>query len=106
MTSNYQLSYSGSAWGALAAYGYNNTAAATAGGYWEVRHKLDATVRNDTGTINTSPVTLMAPIVQLPTGIQYTISIPSTDADNDYVNCRWAIQANGECYGKFFMLIN
>jgi len=95
----------GSAWGALVVYGYNNTAARSGGGYWEVRHKLDATVRNDTGQINSSPVTLMSPIVQLPNGIQYTINVPSTDPDNDVVNCRWAVQANGECYGDSYFLI-
>ena len=66
-----------------------------------MRHKIDSTVRNDTNTINSSPVTLMAPIIQLPEGIQYTINIPSTDPDNDYVTCRWSVWSNGECAGKF-----
>jgi hypothetical protein len=92
------MSYTGNAWGALVVYGYNSTVKTNIG-YWEVRHKLDATVRNDTGQINSSPVTLMSPIVHLPTGIQYTINIPSTDPDNDIVNCRWAIWGNGECAG-------
>jgi hypothetical protein len=95
----------GSAWGALVVYGY--TPLAHGGGYWELRHKLDATVRNDTGQINSSPVTLMSPIVQLPDGIQYTINIPSTDPDNDIVNCRWAIWENGECFGNgYFFNLN
>ena len=94
------MSYTGTAWGALVVYGYNSSASVhSLGGSWEVRHKLDATVRNDTGKINSSPVTLMAPIVQLPTGIQYTINIPSTDPDNDFINCRWALSVNGECAG-------
>ena len=98
------MSYAGTAWGALVEYGYNSSASAPLlGGSWEVRHKLDATVRNDTGKINSSPVTLMAPIVQLPAGLKYTINIPSTDADNDFINCRWAIWDNGECAGKILI---
>ena len=43
---------------------------------WEVRMYVNLTVRNDTGRLNTSPVTTMIPIVRLKWGCNHTITIP------------------------------
>ncbi|XP_015762912.1 PREDICTED: uncharacterized protein LOC107341958 [Acropora digitifera] len=59
---------------------------------------VNLTVRDDTGRMNTSPVTTMTPIVRLKFGCNHTIFIPVTDADNDEVRCRWAT-GYGECGG-------
>ena len=99
-SNDYEVSYTGNAWGKLVVYGYNLTATVVGGEGWEVRHKLDSTVRNDTGKINSSPTTLMSPIVTLPKNIQYTIPIPFTDDDNDVIRCRWASWMKGECDGN------
>ena len=79
--------------------GYNNTAFSTSGATWEVRHKLDSIVRSDLNKINSSPVTLMSPIIELPAEIQYVINIPSTDPDGDVIKCRWASWDKKECAG-------
>ena len=39
---------------------------------------VNLTVRNDTGRLNTSPVTTMTPIVRLKWGCNHTINIPGT----------------------------
>ncbi|XP_078378906.1 integrin beta-like protein A [Oculina patagonica] len=85
----YQVSYQGFNWISLV---YNSEAA------WELRMYVNLTVRNDTGRLNTSPVTTMTPIVRLKWGCNHTINIPVTDTDNDEVRCRWA-SGSSECGG-------
>lgn len=79
ITADYQASFTGSAWINLNLGG---------GGAWEVRTKLDTRIRPDTGMVNSSPVTTMAPMVRTSRGYKYQISIPWADADDDDVNCR------------------
>lgn len=46
------------------------------GASWQLRMYVNLTVRNDTGRMNTSPVTTMTPIVRLKFGCNHTIFIP------------------------------
>ena len=46
------------------------------GGSWEVRVKGNLTQREDTGRINSSPVSAISPIVRLQHGCNHTIEIP------------------------------
>lgn len=67
------------------------------GGSWQVNFLLDLNKRNDTGKINSSPITTMSPIVRLNQACNSSIRIPVEDADKDLIKCRWAI--SGECGG-------
>ena len=42
----------------------------------------------------------MSPIITLPRNTQYTLPIPATDDDNDYIKCRWASWMKNECEGS------
>lgn len=41
----------------------------------------------------------MSPIITLPRNTQYTLPIPATDDDNDYIKCRWSSWMKNECEG-------
>jgi hypothetical protein len=56
---------------------------------------IDLRVRSD-GTWNTPPVANMISPLYIPVGVQQIISIPTIDADNDNVRCRFASGAS-EC---------
>jgi len=43
---------------------------------WEVRVKGNLTTRADTGSVNSSPISTMSPIVRLQQGCSHTIRIP------------------------------
>lgn len=60
-------SYEGSNWISLVHH---------SGASWQLRMYVNLTVRNDTGRMNTSPVTTMTPIVRLKFGCNHTIFIP------------------------------
>ncbi|CAC5391943.1 unnamed protein product [Mytilus coruscus] len=58
------------------------------------------TVRSDTGTINSSPISAMKPITRMKQGCQYSIQIPVQDDDSDIVKCRWSTKTRyDECGG-------
>ncbi|XP_052078414.1 integrin beta-like protein B isoform X2 [Mytilus californianus] len=65
-------------------------------GSWVLLATADLSVRQDTGKINTSPVSVMQPIVRFKYGCSYSLRIPVQDDDGDIVKCRWA--NNTECY--------
>ena len=46
------------------------------GGNWELRTTASLTIRNDTGKMNSSPKTVMQPIIRLQHGCNHTITIP------------------------------
>jgi hypothetical protein len=48
------------------------------------------------GTVNSPPVAVIISPIYIPVGIQQTIFIPTIDANNDHVQCRFANDAN-EC---------
>jgi hypothetical protein len=62
---------------------------------WSISAVIDLRMRAD-GTYNTPPVATMISPVYIPVGVKQTISIPTIDADNDNVRCRFASGAN-EC---------
>ncbi|CAC5400905.1 unnamed protein product [Mytilus coruscus] len=64
-------------------------------GSWVLLATADLSVRQDTGKINTSPVSAMQPIVRFKYGCSYSLRIPVQDDDGDIVKCRWA--NNTEC---------
>ncbi|XP_064637828.1 uncharacterized protein LOC135494016 [Lineus longissimus] len=65
------------------------------GGRWELRTRLNTTLRN--GVLNTSPIAAMTPIVVVQANCNKTIQIPVQDRDGDVIRCRWAEAAKGEC---------
>ncbi|CAG2226257.1 unnamed protein product [Mytilus edulis] len=67
------------------------------GGDWMLRTTASLAIRSDTGKINSSPKSVMQPIVRLQLGCNHTITIPVSDPDNDDVRCRWAIHDRDEC---------
>jgi hypothetical protein len=62
---------------------------------WSISTVIDLRVRTD-GTWNTPPIATMISPVYIPVGVQQQISIPTIDADNDNVRCRFASGSN-EC---------
>lgn len=62
---------------------------------WSVSTLIDLRVRDD-GTWNTPPIATMISPIYIPAGVQQTISIPTIDADDDDVRCRFASGTN-EC---------
>lgn len=89
----YEAFHNGSAWMSLLEVGKDTK--------WMLRSKLDTTKRPDTGTINTTPITSMPPVVTLRSDFIHTIQIPATDADvTDDVRCRWSNSAMDECGGS------
>ncbi|XP_071124120.1 uncharacterized protein [Mytilus edulis] len=75
-------------------------------GSWILLVTANLSIRNDTGKINTSPISAMQPIVRFKYGCSYSLTIPVQDDDGDIVKCRWANIMNNmnhsqsnECYG-------
>ncbi|XP_071124643.1 integrin beta-like protein C [Mytilus edulis] len=67
---------------------------------WRMRTTANLTVRQDTGKINSSPVSAMQPVVRFSYGCDYTLKIPVSDDDGDVVKCRWSkLTPNDECGG-------
>jgi hypothetical protein len=88
----YEASYQSFAWMRLNGGGTE--------GAMEVRIRLDSRVRQDTGVINTTPITTMPPIIKFRSGIKVTIPLTWADMDqSDDVRCRWADLTLGECGG-------
>lgn len=85
-TMNYQVRYHGGDWGELQVYGYNRT---YPDALWEVRHKIDSRVRNDTQRVNSAPINLMTPLITLPKDIIYILQIATLDYDGDIVKCSY-----------------
>jgi hypothetical protein len=87
-SSNYQITYTRAAWGRLAVVGtgaVGNTTEAS----WQLTLTQNLQNRKDTNTINTTPVTQVAPFISIPQGIQYSLKIPTMDADGDKVKCKY-----------------
>lgn len=95
-TSDYQVLFTQISWRPLVVntIGYANSD-------WQIRLKINTTLRSDINAINHSPITLVPPVVQLRTGLIYFLELPIYDADGDTVRCRWSNFSRGECGGKF-----
>lgn len=68
------------------------------GSNWEIGVMLNTQVRNDTGKINSSPVSIMPSILTIDFGSSSSYKIPITDDDNDTIKCRWSDNSLNE-YG-------
>lgn len=86
-----EIVFKGSDWADLVLGGSN----------WEFRLKFSTTNRSDTSAVNSTPQTLLPPIMFVRQGISYTIKIPTVDNDiTDIVKCRWSLSSNNECGGN------
>jgi hypothetical protein len=92
IVSNYEASYSSTAWRLLTTY----TTGIAAGG-WEIRVKIDARTREDSKKVNSSPFAFVPPVVVLKIGTIFTLKMPKYDSDGDVTKCRWSNYTNGEC---------
>lgn len=63
---------------------------------WSLSCTIDLRLRQD-GTINNPPVAAIISPIYIPVGIQQSIFIPTIDADNDQVRCRFALNGSNEC---------
>ncbi|CAF0922470.1 unnamed protein product [Didymodactylos carnosus] len=59
---------------------------------WNIACTIDLRVRPD-GFINTPPVASMISPIAVPAGIRQYIPVPTLDADNDYVQCRFSTKS-------------
>lgn len=92
LSSDIQISYSGSSWANLVIGG---------GSGWMIKLTINTLNRTDTGTVNSTPQTLIAPVIIIRQGFTYGFKIPYKDRDaTDTIRCRWAESAKGECDGK------
>jgi hypothetical protein len=87
-SSNYQITYAKSAWGPLAAVGTGAIGTANSAS-WQMTLTQNLENRKDTNTINSTPVTQIAPFISIPQGIIYTLRIPTMDADGDVIKCKF-----------------
>ncbi|CAF1387452.1 unnamed protein product, partial [Didymodactylos carnosus] len=84
--SYFQVAFQQSSWRSLT----------NGGSFWSVACTISLILRPDGLTLNTPPVaTLISPIA-IPVGVVQYIQIPTIDADNDDVRCRFATGAQ-EC---------
>jgi hypothetical protein len=67
------------------------------GSSMEVGVMLNTLTRQDTGRINSSPISLMPSILSVIYGSLTTYKIPIVDNDNDIVRCRWSDNSLNEC---------
>ena len=89
--SDFVVAYQSAAWRKLSLPGSAGTSTA----YWSIASKIDLRLRSN-GRYNTAPVALMISPIYIPVGIEQAIAIPTIDADNDQVRCRFA-QGISEC---------
>ncbi|XP_071841006.1 uncharacterized protein [Apostichopus japonicus] len=67
------------------------------GGAWDLRTMVDVTVRDDTGMVNSAPVTDIAPVVPFKNGCTNILMIPVRDVDVDDIRCFWATNCGDIC---------
>ena len=60
------------------------------GGGWNISTTFSTLIRNDTGTINSSPRAITAPVIRLQQRCNITFQIPVSDPDGDTIRCRLA----------------
>jgi hypothetical protein len=89
--SYFEVAYQGSAWRALS---LPSSSVGTSQN-WSISAIINLIMQPD-GTYNTPPVATMISPIYIPVGIQQQISIPTIDADNNDVRCRFA-NGSAEC---------
>ena len=60
-------------------------------GDWNISTTFSLVTRIDTGEINSTPRVVSFPYFNLLEGLNYNISLPVIDPDNDKIRCRWAV---------------
>jgi hypothetical protein len=88
--SYFVVTFSSNTWRPLTLPPYNSTSKS-----WNITCVIDIRLRPD-GTFNHPPVATIISPIYIPVGIQESIFIPTIDADNDQVRCRFA-NGPGEC---------
>ncbi|XP_076071887.1 uncharacterized protein LOC143043490 isoform X1 [Mytilus galloprovincialis] len=88
----FQLGYSSCCWISTLVVGRDSS--------WILLVTANLSIRNDTGKINTSPISAMQPIVRFKYGCSYSLTIPVQDDDGDIVKCRWANSMNNMNYSQ------
>ncbi len=63
---------------------------------WSLSCTVDLRLRPN-GALNHPPVAAIISPIYIPVGIQQAIFIPTIDADNDQVRCRFALNGSNEC---------
>lgn len=61
----------------------------TNGGRVTLTTTIDTRVRDDTQSINASPIAALPPYTGLPFGCVSNVSLPVVDPDGDVIKCRW-----------------
>ena len=89
--SYFLVAYQGSTWRALSLPGSGTSSAA-----WSISCLINLQMRSDGGGYNHPPVSTIISPMYIPVGIQQVILLPTIDADNDQVRCRFANGTN-EC---------
>lgn len=89
--SDFLVAYQSSSWRKLSLPG----AAGISTANWSISSNIDLRLRSN-GRYNTAPAALMISPIYIPVAIGQAISIPTIDADNDQVRCRFA-QGMSEC---------
>ena len=80
-----EISFKGNFWIELVSLKTNRHNA-----YWELRAKYNTSLRSDTYRMNSSPITLIPPVIKIQRGKIHDIKIPTADLDDDLVKCRWS----------------
>jgi hypothetical protein len=80
-----EISFKGNFWIELVSLETNRHNA-----YWELRAKYNTSLRSDTYRMNSSPITLIPPVIKIQRGKIHDIKIPTADLDDDLVKCRWS----------------
>ncbi|CAF1123403.1 unnamed protein product [Didymodactylos carnosus] len=84
--SKFTVAFQDSAWRNLDGPG---SGAVNSGADWSVSTYIDLTIRSDTGTCNSPPVSTMMSPINIVKGVRTVIQIPITDPDGDPMKCRW-----------------
>ncbi|CAF3561829.1 unnamed protein product [Adineta steineri] len=88
MDSKFCVAYQGATWPGIILLGWYVDSAK-----WSLGCCVDLTLRSD-GFINTPPVATVISPIRVPTNTLTNIFIPVTDADNDTLLCRWAMNVS------------
>ncbi|CAF1329040.1 unnamed protein product [Adineta steineri] len=88
MDSKFCVAYQGATWPGIILLGWYVDSAK-----WSLGCCVDLTVRSD-GFINTPPIATVISPIRVPTNTLTNIIIPVTDADNDTLLCRWAMNVS------------
>ena len=89
VNTSFTAMYVGSAWGSLT----------TGGSGWSIATNINIMRRSDTGSFNNPPVSNVVSPLVISLRQRRSVVIPVSDADGDFLRCRWASSSGGvdEC---------